>query len=178
VKVEIGSGPRKGENGWLTVDMSFDSDFYWDLRRGLPFPRDSVSVLYSSHVLEHFSYRELNFLLSECLRVLKSGGEFSACVPDASIYLKGYSEPSKFDRSHLTYGPAVHSGLNIDIVNYVAYMNGEHKHMFDGESIIFLLREAGFQEVRLRAFDKSIDLHERIHESLYVTCRKKQLEML
>jgi len=172
VNVEIGSGARRGEKGWLTVDMSLESDFYWDLRRGLPFPENSVSTLYSSHVLEHFSHREILRLLADCFRVLKPGGELSACVPDASVYLDGYAVPSRFDRTHMSYAPAVYSDQRMDIVNYIAYMDGQHKYMFDRENLMHVLRESGFQNVRLREFNQSVDLAERVHESIYVSCWK------
>ena len=87
VKIEIGSGPKKKE-GWVTIDLSFAADLYWDLRDKLPFPNSSVSFIYSSHVLEHFSYRDLRHLLDNCHAILKPGGRFSACVPNARIYLE------------------------------------------------------------------------------------------
>jgi len=90
IKLELGSGPVKGKNGWTTIDCCDESDIRWDLREPLPFPDNSIDAIYSSHVLEHFSYLELMRLLKDCLRVLKSGGMFSACVPDAEIYINGY----------------------------------------------------------------------------------------
>lgn len=68
--VEVGAGDKKGENGWLTIDLTENCDIYWDLRKGLPFQRDSVSVIYSSHFLEHLRFREAQAFLKECLRVL------------------------------------------------------------------------------------------------------------
>ncbi len=171
-KVEIGSGPRKGKDGWTTVDMSLQSDLYWDLRRKLPFPSNSISTIYSSHVLEHFQYRDLTRLLSDCYRVLKQGGEFVVCVPNAGIYLKGYLNASAFDKNHMGYAQAIYSNLKIDIVNYIAYLDGEHRHMFDEENLLHLLRKVGFSSSRLREFDPNLDLLERKHESIYAEAEK------
>ena len=63
-------------------------------------------------------------------------------------------------------------GPGIDYVNHIAYMNGHHKHMFDEESLLFLLHDCGFREVRARAFDKDSDRKERDLSSLYAEARK------
>ena len=49
------------------MDLSSDSDLCWDLRNPLPFPNNSVAIIYSSHVLEHLHYRELMGLLGRIL---------------------------------------------------------------------------------------------------------------
>ena len=172
IKLEIGSGPVRGKNEWTTLDLCDQSDLWWELRDGLPFPDNSVSMIYSSHVLEHFCYRELMRLLKDCLRVLEPGGVFSACVPDASMYIMGYLNPDSFDRGHLGYKPAVISDQRMDIVNYVAYMDGHHKYMFDKESLVHVLSLAGFGSVHIREFDASLDLPKRRPGSIYVCCAK------
>ena len=68
--VEVGAGDKKGENGWLTIDLTENCDIFWDLRRGLPFPDESLSKIYSSHFLEHLSYKQGQEFLDECKRVL------------------------------------------------------------------------------------------------------------
>ena len=52
IKLELGSGQKKGKDGWVTVDLH-GADINWDLRRGLPLRDGSVDVIYSSHLLEH-----------------------------------------------------------------------------------------------------------------------------
>lgn len=168
IYLEIGSGPKAGTNGWLTLDVNFDADIYWDLNKKLPFIDNSVSMIYSSHVLEHFCYEGLINLLKDCHRVLKSGGQFSACVPNARLYLQVYFDPGSFD----SYKRAVYSELPIDTINYIAYMDGHHKYMFDEENLVHILRTAGFSLVRLREFDPDIDMVNRKYESIYVHCVK------
>src|SRR5215213_7791749 len=90
VSLEIGAGDKKERNGWVTLDTNPNSDIIWDLNMGLPFPNDSVHRIYSSHVLEHFTLREIQNLLNECLRVLIPAGSFSVCVPNANIYVTAY----------------------------------------------------------------------------------------
>lgn len=166
LKLEIGSGPVAGRDGWVTLDLVAGADVYWDLQRGLPFPDGSATLIYSSHTLEHFAYRDLMALLRECRRVLRPGGEISACVPNAGLYLRAYTDPDSFDRSHLGFQPAVYSDLPIDIANYMAYMNGDHRHMFDEQNLVRVLQDAGFVDCRLRPWDAARDPAERRHESL------------
>jgi predicted SAM-dependent methyltransferase len=168
IKLEIGAGPVKGKNGWVTLDLSDQSDLFWDLKETLPFPDNCVDMIYSSHVLEHFRYSELIRLLQDCRRILKPGGLFSVCVPDASIYIHGYLNYETFDRwQYLTYRPAVISDARMDILNYMAYMDGHHRYMFDKENLTRVLSHVGFTSVKLRDFDPALDLKERKYESIY-----------
>jgi predicted SAM-dependent methyltransferase len=167
IKLEIGSGPIKGQNGWLTMDLSYQSDLCWDLRNALPFPDNSIAVIYSSHVLEHFYYRELRRVLADCWRVLKPGGIFNTCVPDAGSFIRGYLNPDSFDRERFVYRPAVISDQRMDIVNYIAYMDGHHRYMFDRENLIHVLSSSGFVSVRMREFDPTLDRPGRKTESIY-----------
>jgi hypothetical protein len=68
--------------------------------------------------------------------------------------------------------PAYNNTTRIDIVNYVAYMGGEHRYMWDDENLVYVLSAAGFQDVALRDFDPSLDLAERDFESIYAIARK------
>jgi hypothetical protein len=51
-------------------------------------------------------------------------------------------------------------------------MDGEHKYMFDEESLLFILGSKGFKNVRLREFDPALDLRERDFESIYAEADK------
>jgi predicted SAM-dependent methyltransferase len=171
ILLEIGAGDRKGANGWTTLDICVHCDIYWDLRLPLPFPANSITKIYSSHVLEHFDYPELMQLLAECHRVLKPHGIFSVCVPDASIYINGYLSAEEFIPQSV-YEPAFCINTKIDLVNYIAYMGGHHKYMFDRDNLLAILRKVGFQRVRARQFDSALDKVERDWESIYAEAEK------
>lgn len=168
-KLEVGSGPNK-KAGFISLDLSRKTDYPFDLRLGLPFPNKSLDLIYSEHVLEHFTYKNVLFILEEFYRSLKVGGVISIVVPNARIYLEAYSNPLDFELNKyccnkeysLTYK------TKIDYVNYIFYMDDHHHYMFDEENIIVILKDVGFQGVRIRAFDPSLDQSERRYESLYV----------
>lgn len=170
--LEVGAGDKKGENGWLTIDVTRNCDIYWDLRKGIPFPNESISKIYSSHFFEHLSYKEGQKFLDECSRVLVPGGIFSICVPNASIYIEAYLNSDLDENQFFGYKPAYNNTTKIDYVNYTAYMDGHHKYMFDEENLIYILTSKGFQNVCQRKFDPDIDSKERDFESIYVEAIK------
>lgn len=168
IQLELGSGPREGMEAWTSLDLAPGADIRHDLNDPLPFPDNSVDRIYSSHVLEHFTYpHELLRVLHECLRVLKPGGVISAAVPNARIFLEAYGG-AKFDREKFcTEDVGLKYTSRIDVVNFIAFLGGHHKFMFDEENLPRVLEEAGFRNVRLRSFDPTIDLVARAHESIY-----------
>jgi len=172
--VELGSARREGMPDWVTLDLNGAADILHDLTHPLPFPDGSVARVYSSHVLEHFNYpHPLLDLLRECHRILKPGGTISAAVPNARLYLEGYFHPERFEREKFCgYEVGLSYRSRIDVVNFVAYLGGEHKFLFDEENLPRVLEEAGFRNARLRSFDPAIDLPERAHESVYAEAVK------
>ncbi|MCG3164371.1 MAG: hypothetical protein POELPBGB_00125 [Bacteroidia bacterium] len=168
IKLEIGAGAKKGKNGWITLDMHEGCDIEWDLRNGIPFPDNSISKIYSSHLFEHLTFKESAGLMKECLRVLEPEGVFSVCVPNAKLYVDAYVKDDKaFWASNSRFMPAYNGTTKMDYLNYIAYMDGHHKYMFDEENLLAVLKKNGFRNAKTRRFDPEIDLKERDHESLY-----------
>ena len=173
INLEIGAGNKKGKNDWITLDLNTECDLYWDLLLPLPFPDNSIDMIYSSHVLEHFYYRDLIKLLENCHQVLKENGKISICVPDASTYVKAYLNPKEFDFDNFfQYKPAFNFHSEIDYINYIAYMDGHHRHMFDSKNLIAILEKMGFKNARLRELDLSLDKPELDYESIYAEATK------
>ena len=169
--VELGAGDKKGKDGWITIDWTKNCDIFWDLRKGIPFPNESVSGIYSSHFFEHLTFKEGQVFLDECLRVLKPGGAFSICVPDARKYIEGYLK-NEIESKFLGYKPAYNCTTKIDYINYIAYMDGHHKYMFDEENLVHLLQAKGMKNAQLRGFDQALDLKSREYESIYAIAEK------
>ncbi|MCL4460027.1 MAG: class I SAM-dependent methyltransferase [Chloroflexi bacterium] len=176
LNLELGGGDRR-KPGWVNVDLfSSTADLTLDLRRPLPFPDECVDNIYSEHVLEHFSYPEpLTTLLTECFRVLKVGGVFYTAVPDFGKAFKLYAQGDE-DRFYAqkywdSPNPNWCTGP-MDELNWLVYMGGQHRFMFDSQNIIDHLTAAGFSRVQLRQFDPSLDSKERAHQSIYVQASK------
>ena len=174
VFLEIGAGNKRGQNGWITLDTCRGCDFYWDLRDGLPFPNESVDKIYTSHTFEHIPFTSLQRLIQECSRALKPQGTLSACVPNARLYIDAYTRGTNFREGASFWQPGVcETGSSIDDLNYIAYMGGEHRYMFDEENLINILLQNGFAHAELRDFDPEIDLKERDYQSIYALAKKQ-----
>jgi predicted SAM-dependent methyltransferase len=172
-RLEIGAGISK-KDGIVTSDLDLKSDYPFDLRVGLPFPDESVEFIYAEHVLEHFQYRDVQVLLGECKRVMKPGAVLKVSVPDARVYLDAYCKPDGFDyRVFCTFDTGLNYKFKINYVNYMFYMGGHHRHMFDEESLLSTLKCVGFDGVCVRVFDADLDQKVRQYESIYAQCVKK-----
>lgn len=173
VKLEFGAGENRGISGWTYVDVNEKCDLTLDLTQPIPIPNDSVQEIYSSHLLEHFEYPQLLVFLAEALRILRPRGLFNAAVPNAEIFLDAYRTPENFDpEMFCCYQPAYYGNSRIDFVNYIAYMSGQHRYMFDSENLVIILKKAGFRNVCLRDYDSTLDIEARRSQSLYVLAEK------
>jgi len=167
IKLEFGAGGRRGSDGWTTVDLG-GADITYDVTLGIPLPDECVAQIYSSHLLEHLNFDQiLNFLL-ECKRVLSPNGTIRSAVPDSRLYLNAYMNEVNFKPISKMHAPAVwDTGSLIDQLNYIAYMGGEHKYLFDEENLLNIFKKVGFSQVLIDDFKDGIDLIDRKDESIY-----------
>lgn len=172
MKLELGSWNKR--EGWITVDLDSRSDLILDLMGPLPFENNSIEQIYSSHLLEHFYFPDMQRLLKECLRVLIPGGLFESAVPNMRPYIEAYLHPEKpfeIPQEHM-YLPAYHIFSSIDFINYMGSLNGIHKWMFDEKNLPKIIEYAGFRNARIRDFKEGLDMPERKWESIYVEAIK------
>jgi len=89
--VNLGCGSRFSSK-WVNLDFNQmdPSVIVFDLRNPLPIASNQCDVVYSSHVIEHFSkIAGVNFI-KECHRVLKSGAILRLVVPDLEMIARLY----------------------------------------------------------------------------------------
>jgi predicted SAM-dependent methyltransferase len=172
IKLELGSGGRIGRQGWTTVDLG-GSDISHDVTKKIPLPDNSVVEIYSSHLLEHLNFNQIMNLILDCKRLLVPGGKIRTAVPNAKLYFNAYESGIVLKANSEMYSPAVCNTKSlIDQINYIAYMNGEHKYLFDSQNLVNIFKIAGFSEVKLTNFDPEIDPFDRKAESIYCEARK------
>ena len=160
-------GADPGRGGWTTVDVTKECDIYWDLRLPIPLPDSSVTKIYSSHLFEHLTY-EQGQKLSKRACVSSSQEElFPSVSRMLGCILKGTWVRAIFPKTISVGDRHSTDTTSIDAINYVAYMGGEHKYMFDQENLLHILNNAGLAEVSERPFDPTCDRAERDFESLY-----------
>ena len=171
IKLEFGAG-KKGVNGWITVDK-FGGDICWDLTKKIPMKDNSVREIYHSHLLEHLNFKQILYFLGECKRILVPGGVMKICIPNSREYINSYIGSRIFKKDNEMYENAItNTGSYIDQVNYIAYMDGLHKYMFDEDNILNILEMTGFTSFGLRDFDEMIDSIIRRAESIHVIAIK------
>jgi predicted SAM-dependent methyltransferase len=100
---------------------------------------NSASLIYASHVLEHFGRFEYKAVLQEWFRVLKPGGILRLSVPDFAACAAIYYESGLADGLSGLVGLVV--GGQRDGYDF-------HKMIFDEGFLRRALLETGFREVR------------------------------
>jgi predicted SAM-dependent methyltransferase len=139
MKLHLGCGSRHIP-GFVHVDVQHAThvDIVGPVER-LPLDDASVSLIYASHVLEHFGRHAYKSVLKEWFRVLKPGGILRLSVPDFSACAAIYYEKGLADGL---------SGLVGLIIGGQRNEHDFHKMIFDEDSLSRDLLETGFHEVR------------------------------
>lgn len=160
--------------GWINIDIARgpEIDVVWDVRKSLPFPDDSCSLIYCEHMIEHISRSEARGFLAECFRVLQPGGVIRLSTPDAERFLRSYAGDGELLR-HPSFPEQIETPL--DRINLMMRENGQHLWVYDRESLSLALDRAGFSTVIEQKFGQSahprlqnLDTPGRAFESLYI----------
>lgn len=137
--------------------LQYPSDvIVWDLRRTpLPFPDGSAEVMFSQYVLEYLTVEDTRRLLRDCRRVLGPGGIIRLCQTDIRAGIRQYLAESDLEPSPeaLVRTRDLHERLNGEHTKLSVRLlhGGGHQQLFDAPSLEWLLREAGFDDVRIVA---------------------------
>lgn len=153
-----------------------------DVTKGLPFKTQSCDVIYCSHLLEHLAYNEAKKVCQEAHRALKKNGIFRVVVPDLKSLTRKYVEGDRafFGDSEKPVADLFLESLCLEIsherliVEKILY--SLHKHMYDAESLTFLLKSAGFSSIRECTFRKGscpdLERIENREGSVYLEAQK------
>lgn len=139
MKLHLGCGPRHIP-GFVHVDAqpAPHVDIVGPVER-LAIGDNSVSLIYASHVLEHFGRHAYKAVLKEWFRVLKPGGVLRLSVPDFAACAAIYYESGLVDGL---------TGLVGLIVGGQRNEHDFHKMIFDEDFLRRELLDIGFREVR------------------------------
>ena len=153
---------------------------YADAVKRIPYADGSVSVIYSSHMIEHLDRIEARQFIDECYRALASGGRLRLAVPDllpmARAYVAGESADTFLSSCVLELDKP--RGLAAKLHHFI-FGGREHHWMYDGASLSCLMSEAGFSDIAILEAGRTsipdpgdLNLREREGESVYVEGRK------
>jgi predicted SAM-dependent methyltransferase len=173
--LDLGCGSNT-DPSYCNVDYSYKPgvDVCWDVTRGLPFPDEYASGIFTEHMLEHIPFEAALGVLKEGRRVLRRGGVLRIVMPDGNLYLREYAKGS---RSKIPY--AEEDEKNFPFVTPMISVNRifrEHGHVFiwDVQTLTEALKLSGFSNVQEQKFQNSRDARllrdtsSRQVESLYV----------
>jgi len=184
LRVNLGSGTT-APSGWLNMDRSPglllrkipflraflrnagvlrgpQADVMWppnvrrhDVRKGLPFPAESVEVIYSSHMVEHLPRDDAVRLVKECRRVLRHGGILRIAVPDLRGCAERYVASDASDAAD-EFMRAIGTGLETTPRGWSrlieATSGARHRWMYDAASLQAICQECGFRNVSERRY--------------------------
>jgi predicted SAM-dependent methyltransferase len=140
MKLHLGCGPRYIP-GFIHVDAQAAPhvDIVGPAEQ-LTMEDGSVSLIYASHILEHFARNEYEDVLREWFRVIEPGGILRLSVPNFAACAAIYYENGLSDGLSGLVG--LISGGQRDEYDY-------HKMIFDEDFLRGILTQIGFSEVRL-----------------------------
>lgn len=137
-------GALKATPGWETLNSQPlpGIDHVCDARALSRFPDGTFEVLYASHVLEHFDYRDdVAAVLKEWFRVLEPSGRIYLSVPDLDTMCRLYCDRERFDANDRFLFMRMIMGGHCDAYDY-------HLTAFNEESLVQYLAASGFIHIR------------------------------
>lgn len=183
-KIQIGGGIR-ALAGYINLDIFKPADIIWDVRSGMPFPKNRFEEIFCEHFFEHLDFpKSATFFLKEAARTLKKGGELKIVVPDCEKPLKEYFlKNNRYFKTitKLCFSKRISNmeiNSNIDIINYLfrdQFDNPKytvHWWGYDYKNLSKMLKKAGFGSVKKWNFDKMLCNPERKYYSLYLIAKK------
>ena len=175
-------------DGIINIDFFTNKkiDYGLDLRYPFRISDRSIDGIFSDHTFEHLNHAEVDQVLSESFRVLKSGATIRIIVPDMSIFIYKYcqNDESWFDewKRLVLIGierERMHGYFTkIFALNFTSNFY-HHKSCWDFEMAQFFLKKNGFKNVKKCSFRQGTQglLYDKDHEdrkfiSLYVEATK------
>lgn len=154
LKLNIGSFTTMFHDGWLNIDIHSLEQFAQanaykfakhDIRSGLPFGTGTVDYIFTSHCLEHLSFKEGRQFLNDCRRVLNPrSGYMRILVPDAKLLSDIYANYPEglLEFEHISDGI---SKNNTNAENLYALLHENHQSLYDAESLESVLKSCNFE---------------------------------
>ena len=138
--------------GWVNIDLYKEPgvDLVWDLRYNIPFEDNSVDLIFTEHMLEHFTLEDGSNFLKECYRVLRPEGRVRIVVPcierAIELYLTGWEQQHWIDKNDITSAA--------EFIN-AYFRSWGHLFVYDQEQLTNSLIMAGFEDIIYPPYRKS-----------------------
>lgn len=157
-KLNLGSFTDVLANDWTNIDILPLREHIppqvkfkqWDLRRGIPYPGNSVDLIRMSHLIEHLTLEEAHNLCRELYRVLKPGGLARVSTPDAKIIIRHYQNRDMPFFNPIQPPEYIQAPTQGEKLSRLLFSGDyQHKAIYDFEMIKNFLEQAGFESGKI-----------------------------
>ena len=154
---QIGGGYHSID-GWINGDI-IAGNVYCNATKKLPFPDESIDIIFAEQFLEHITFTQGEFFFKECNRILKRGGLIRLSTPDLNGLLNVY-----YDKNELvTQKDALNRHIqnhNHNCLNACCFLNDffrlwGHKFIYDRATLKAVLEMANFSLIEWNRFGES-----------------------
>lgn len=146
------------------IDPHPPNVLFGDIVKGLPVPEQSVTGLFSSHVLEHIDRQSMPVALANSFKLLASGGRFRLIMPDlvplARHFLTQVDHGETWASDTFMRYCCLGNETPVRGASGIAraiFGNSQHRWMYDPAQVRLMLEQAGFTEIRTCQFGDSED---------------------
>ena len=152
-KLQIGCQGQVVED-WLNVDLIPKSRevALMDATKPFPFENNVFQYIFSEHMIEHITFKEAEFMLKECYRIMKPGGVIRISTPNIQFLMDLYNNPkTEVQDGYIQQSATFIEGkmpLTATSVINNFFKDWGHQYIHDFESLELLLTNAGFVNVQ------------------------------
>lgn len=147
-KIHFGGGKDKLK-GFLNTDIIGKIPI--NMAKKLPFPTDSVDIIFSCHVIEHLYYKQFRAFMKESSRILKDGGLHIIMTPSLTRLIDALYNNKEL-KLKLLKGHEKLAGIELDAALFLNRMMNTyygHKFLHDLESISRVAKASGYSSSRI-----------------------------
>lgn len=155
------------------ANIPWPRDIYiYDVRRGLPFPDNSVEAIYCSHFLEHLSREDAQIFIKECYRLLDTKGIIRIIVPDLTQCVEEYIKkigqikqgilinelPAErfLEALNIFERDSINKNIFLRFYKKIIFNKNIHRWMYDEYALGFFLRQYNFFNIQRRGCYESL----------------------
>jgi predicted SAM-dependent methyltransferase len=151
-------------NGWLNTDFypMTKNIVFLDVTEPFPFKDNTFDYILNSHLIEHITFNDGQFMINECHRVLKPGGKLRIGTPDLDVIIELFIQKKSEDQQDFMKLMIKKINQDIDhsqetfVINKV-FCGDEHKFIYNYHTLKNAMEDAGFKNITRHKFGESND---------------------
>ena len=149
--LNLGCGPNLLGEGWLNADLHpIDARVLrLDATETFPFSAGEFDRVFTEHMIEHVSYEDGRFMLSECFRVLRPGGRIRVSTPGLEFLFGLLYRPDELTERYVewacgAFSPGQPVRAETVINNFVRAWG--HRYIYSRDALMESMHAAAFRK--------------------------------